>query len=183
MFAIFITHTSFQLWHCVFPVSYLRTVRYPTETAGTAASGTTGTEVSGTPPSSGVVLRCSRAYDFANVAERGAWLDVLVGLVLYLRSGESRVGYLSKALGRNRLHKRVEEAEAQAEAEAQGMNVQVQTDEDSEMEMETAEEAPEVAPRSPSRKRRFENTTATTATAADEAHAQTPPKSQRRWRV
>jgi len=53
MFTIFIMHTSFQLWHCVFPVSYLRGVRYPTETetAGPTSSGTAGTAettVSGT---------------------------------------------------------------------------------------------------------------------------------------
>jgi hypothetical protein len=33
------------------------------------------------------------------------WLDVLVALVEYLRSGESKVGYLNAAVGKNMLHK------------------------------------------------------------------------------
>jgi hypothetical protein len=37
--------------------------------------------------------------------ERTEWLDVLVALVEYLRSGESRVGYLNAAVGKNMLHK------------------------------------------------------------------------------
>jgi len=186
-------HTSFQLWHCVFPVSYLRGVRYPTETetAGPTSSGTAGTAettVSGTGVSapSSVVLRCSRAYDFANVAERAAWLDVLVALVLYLQSGESRVGYLSKALRRNRLHKRVDEAEAAAGTLAGDVQVQAEVEvqdvdsEDSETEMEIVEEeAPEVEPRRSSRKRGFETAAAAAAAAAADDDTQTAPKSQR----
>jgi len=179
----------------VFPASYLRGVRYPTETAGltssgtaqTTASETTGTTASGTAATSSVVLRCSRAYDFSNVAERGAWLDVLVALVLYLQSGDSRVGYLSKTLRRNRLHKRVDEAEAQAEAENVQAPAEVEdlddedSDEDSEMEMEMEmEEAPEVAPRRLSRKRSLETTPAPVTTAAAVDEMQIPPKFQRR---
>ena len=104
-----------------------------------------------------------------------AFKAILVALVLYLQSGDSRVGYLSKTLRRNRLHKRVDEAEAQAEAENVQAPAEVQDlddededeDEDEEIEMEEEmemEEAPEVAPRRSPRKRRFE----TTAAAVDE---------------
>jgi len=209
MFAILITHTSFQLWHCVFPVPYLRSVRWPPETAAPGpTAGTTATEVPGVSatsaavpgvsgtsaaavsatPATGVTLRCSRAYDFANVSERGAWLDVLVALVLYLRSGESKVGYLSKALGRNRLHKRPgdvdDEVEAQAlEVQAQALAAQLEEDEEDEqlemwMQMEREREIAERV--GPSRKRGFETGTATAAPATDN---EATPKSQRRRRA
>jgi hypothetical protein len=35
-------------------------------------------------------------FDFARVEERGGWFDVFVGLVGYLVSGESRVGFLNR---------------------------------------------------------------------------------------
>jgi len=161
--------------------------------SGTSAAAAPATGVSAAP-AIGVTLRCSRAYDFANVSERGAWLDVLVALVLYLRSGESKVGYLSKALGRNRLHKRPgdvdDEAEAQAQAQAQAQAAQAlaaqmeeQDEEDEELEMwMQMEREREIAERvGPSRKRGFETGAATAVTATDNSEA--TPKSQRQRRA
>ena len=52
-----------------------------------------------------VSLRSTRLYDFCDPVQRMEWLDVVVALVEYLRSGESRVGYLNAAVGKNMLHK------------------------------------------------------------------------------
>ena len=209
MFTILIQHTSFRLWHCVFPAAYLRKVRYLPLVGpdGTAMSDDGGGSGDGSPAVSadvvapaasagGVTLRCSGAYDFACVAERGAWLDVLVALVQYLQSGESRVGFLNKALERNKLHKRAEEADAQDEAEAVAVEALETVDADSEDEdededeenenekdavdivnVETAEETREVAPRNSSGKRRFD-----TGDVQDK-QSTAQHKSQRRRRV
>ena len=37
--------------------------------------------------------------------ERGQWLDVLIAMVEYLRSGENKVGYLNNSVEKNMLHK------------------------------------------------------------------------------
>ena len=41
--------------------------------------------------------------------ERGQWLDILIALIEYLRSGESKVGFLNKAMRRKMLDKGVED--------------------------------------------------------------------------
>jgi len=199
MFTIFIMHTSFQLWHAKFPASYLRGLRYPTDPTPAPAPAPAPTPTPAPAPAPAapevrITLRCSRAYDFANVPERAAWLDVLVALVRYLQSGESRVGYLSRALRRNRLHKRVdEEVESELVAEgSQAQNVQarnvqtrsVEDSEDSKTETVVEKEPAEVEPRRLLRKRRLETvaTAGVAAVADDEATTQTASKSQRRRR-
>jgi hypothetical protein len=37
-------------------------------------------------------------YDFCDPRERGEWLDVVIALIEYLRSGESKVGILKNPL-------------------------------------------------------------------------------------
>ena len=53
----------------------------------------------------GVILQSSPLYDFCKVEQRGEWIRILVALIEFLRSGESKVGYLNKTLGRNMIHK------------------------------------------------------------------------------
>jgi hypothetical protein len=55
--------------------------------------------------SEGVTLNRTKAYDFANVEERGEWFDVFVALIQYLLSGESKVGYLNNLRSENPIHK------------------------------------------------------------------------------
>ena len=43
--------------------------------------------------------------------ERAEWLDVLIALVEYLRSGTCRVGFLNNSLARNMLHKQESQRE------------------------------------------------------------------------
>ena len=38
----------------------------------------------------------------------GEWFDIVVALIQYLQSGESRVGFLNKNAGRNMLHREIE---------------------------------------------------------------------------
>ena len=40
-----------------------------------------------------------------NPVARGEWLDILIALIEYLRSGTSKVGYLNNSLENNRLDK------------------------------------------------------------------------------
>jgi hypothetical protein len=104
MFTIFITHTSFQLYHCHFPSSYLESIHlHP------PASSPNPHDLE-TASAPGVTLRSTRLYDFCDVDHRGEWLDILVALIEYLRSGESKVGFLNKSLEKNMLHKSVEDA-------------------------------------------------------------------------
>src|SRR5437764_12458320 len=126
MFAIFITHSSFQLYYCYFPREYLKAVHnsFPSVNTESAVSDTTtsavfdlSNTVSAIPRSDnpspvahpGVTLQSTKLYDFCNVTSRGEWLDILVALIEYLRSGESKVVYLNKDLERNMLHKNVED--------------------------------------------------------------------------
>ena len=53
----------------------------------------------------GVILQSSSLYDFCKVEQRGEWIGILVALIEYLRSGESKVGYLNKTRTRNMIHK------------------------------------------------------------------------------
>ena len=152
MFTIFITHTSFQLYHCLFPRGYLESIH--TRPQVSTASDTTASDTNPDSPDNtasetpvspdtttsavpvsgpsdttassaviataikGVTLRSTWLYDFCDVDERGEWLDVLVALIEYLRSGESKVGYLNKYLERNMLHRSVEEKVNQGEIAA-----------------------------------------------------------------
>jgi hypothetical protein len=56
-----------------------------------------------------VTLSSTRLYDFCDPLERAHWLDILIALIEYLRSGESKVGFLNKLSGRNMLHKSQED--------------------------------------------------------------------------
>ena len=44
-------------------------------------------------------------YDFANISERGEWLDTFIALIQYLKSGEAKVGYLNRLHPKNALHR------------------------------------------------------------------------------
>jgi len=180
MFTIFIMHTSFQLYHCTFPAPYLRAVRYPPP--GTAhpntSPSTTAAGFGAASAGGSVTLRCTRQYDFTRLDDRADWLDILVALVLYLRSGESRVGYLSRGMGGNRLHKEVEEEMERVEAEAARQAAKLAADKD-DADKETVEDGTEVdgtrAPRRSTRKRPVETAEQETETA--------PRKARRRRRA
>jgi hypothetical protein len=77
---IYIQHTSFRLYHCYFPQTYLREMHKD-----------------GQPPldSPGVTLEKTREYNFADTDQRGEWFDIFVALIQYLLSGESKVGFLN----------------------------------------------------------------------------------------
>ena len=75
---IHVRDASFQLYHCQFPQKYLQELYHD----GTLMSG-------------GVILSRTRPYDFCDVPDRGEWFDIFVALVHYLRSGESKVGFLN----------------------------------------------------------------------------------------
>jgi hypothetical protein len=85
---VFLTHTSFQLYHCHLPSDYLR-----------------GIHDNGNVEGDGVTLSSTRLYDFCNPQERGEWLDIFVALIEYLKSGESRVGPLNNQIQKNLIHK------------------------------------------------------------------------------
>jgi len=87
---MFIFHTSFQLYHCKFPGGYLEYLY---------VNGTSNMEVE---------LRCMPMYDFVDPEERGQWVDIFVALVEYLRSGESKVQWLSNSHPKNLIHKVVD---------------------------------------------------------------------------
>ena len=87
-FAIYLTHTSFQLYHCSFPAAYLREIHD-----------------CGTVSGEGVVLESSPAYDFVLPEGRAAWIDVFVALIDFLRSGRSKVGFLNNTIVKNMIHK------------------------------------------------------------------------------
>jgi len=63
-------------------------------------------------------MKVTPPYNFCSPEERGEWFDIVVALVQYLQSGESRVGFLNKQHSRNMLHKDVE---AQVEADEEKM--------------------------------------------------------------
>jgi hypothetical protein len=85
---VFVTHTSFQLYHCLFSQEYLRDIHDMGNVSG-----------------NGVTLSASSLYDFCDPVQRGEWLDVFIALIEFLRSGESRVGFLNRFHPRNMLHK------------------------------------------------------------------------------
>ena len=87
-FVVFITHTSFQLYHCKLPSEYLRSIHDK-----------------GIVNGEGVTLSSTRLYDFCEPADRREWLAVFVALIEYLRSGESYVGPLNMRVEKNMIHK------------------------------------------------------------------------------
>src|SRR2546423_11950948 len=117
MFTIFITHTSFQLYHAHFPATYLKAINdppvppippsEPTSQEEHPSQETAVHDPEDLPSLSlgdGITLRSTPLYDFCDVEQRGQWLDMLVALIEYLRSGECRVGVLNRGLPSNRLH-------------------------------------------------------------------------------
>ena len=83
-------HTSFQLYHARLPKEYLRAVHDDGEL---------------TPDMERVELSVTRLYDFRDPVERGDWLDILIALIEYLRSGTSYVGSLNNRIEKNMIHK------------------------------------------------------------------------------
>lgn len=59
--------------------------------------------------SPGVTLKSTKLYDFCVPGQRAEWLDILVALIEYIRSGESRIGFVNKAMANNMLHKTEED--------------------------------------------------------------------------
>lgn len=55
-----------------------------------------------------MTLKVTPPYDFCNLERRGDWFDIVVALVQYLQSGESRVGFLNNIAPKNMLHKDIE---------------------------------------------------------------------------
>ena len=53
-------------------------------------------------------MSATKFYDFCDPKKREEWLDIVVALIEYLRSGESRVGFMNKNVEENLLHKHVE---------------------------------------------------------------------------
>ena len=49
-------------------------------------------------------LSASKSYDVCDPRERGQWLDVLIAMIEYLRSGESKMGYLNNSVPTCALH-------------------------------------------------------------------------------
>jgi hypothetical protein len=113
MFAIFITHTSFQLYHCEFPREYLKEIhdtgdieKYKAGVKSRKVTSSGTVEEEGTvSEEEGIKLSSTKLYDFCDPLERGEWLDILIALIEYLRSGESKVGFLNRSLEKNMLNK------------------------------------------------------------------------------
>jgi hypothetical protein len=59
----------------------------------------------------GVALNRTKQFDFRDIEERGEWFDVFVALIQYLKSGESKVGFLNKNHPWNLLHKVIGESD------------------------------------------------------------------------
>ena len=64
-----------------------------------------------------VILSSTKLYDVCNPVARGEWLDLLIALIEYLRSGSSKVGYLNNSVEKNMLHKNQEENVEESAAE------------------------------------------------------------------
>jgi len=112
----------------------------------------------------GVNLRATKLYDFCDPTERGEWLDIVIALINYLRSGNSRVGHLNNHVAKSMLHK--DEMESQA-TESQAADTEVVEDESEEDQPENRDVPSTIirysmlilaVRRSTSKKRRLENT-------------------------
>lgn len=104
-----ITHTSFQLYHATFPSAYLKQI-HDTGNVDNCSSG--------------VTLESTKLYDFCVPGQRAEWLDILIALIEYIRSGESRIGFVNKAMANNMLHK-TEEDDTVAESTKIGKDTTV----------------------------------------------------------
>jgi hypothetical protein len=82
------------LYHATFPSAYLKQIH------------DTGNVDNDSP---GVTLKSTKLYDFCVPGQRAEWLDILVALIEYIRSGESRIGFVNKAMANNMLHKTEED--------------------------------------------------------------------------
>lgn len=87
-FVVFIKHTSFQLYHCIFSKEYLRSIHDTGEVEDVE-----------------ITLSSTRLYDFCEPVDRGEWLEIFVALIEYLRSGQSKVGFLNNRIEGNMIHK------------------------------------------------------------------------------
>src|SRR5579862_7984247 len=138
MFVIFITHTSFQLYHSTFPQAYLKQIHDTGHIENYKASLKSQVSLSGNVEEDGSIkLSSTRLYDFCDPVERGQWLDILIALIEYLRSGESKVGFLNKTLEKNMLNKEGEEEVAE---EDRGVEEEGEEEEGEEEEEEEEEE-------------------------------------------
>lgn len=84
---MFNIHAQFRLYHCKFARQYLKDIH-----------DKGFTDVS-------ITLNRTKMYDFADVTQRGEWLDLFIVLLQYLRSGEAKVGYLNKLHPKNALQR------------------------------------------------------------------------------
>jgi hypothetical protein len=80
------------LYHAAFPPAYLEYI-HDTKYEEQVITDT-------------VTLSSTKLYDFCDPTERGEWLDIVIALIEYLRSGENKVGFLNKSLERNKLNKK-----------------------------------------------------------------------------
>src|SRR2546430_13392512 len=135
MFVIFITHTSFQLYHSTFPQEYLKQIHdtgnvekfklglkntSPSENTSPGINTFSGASPGDSPDEKRIALSSTRLYDFCDPVERGQWLDILIALIEYLRSGESKVGFLNRSLEKNMLNKVEGEEEGGVEEDEGG---------------------------------------------------------------
>ena len=80
-----------------------------------------------------VTLKVTQPYNFCDPKQRGDWFDIVIALVQYLQSGESKVGFLNKHHPKNMLHKDVEarvEAEESKIDETRGQDIPQESAED-----------------------------------------------------
>ena len=85
----------FQLYHATFPSAYLRQIHDKENIDQNTI---------------GVTLTSTKLYDFCIPAQRAEWLDILIALIEYIRTGESEIGFVNKAMKKNMLHKSEEDA-------------------------------------------------------------------------
>ena len=84
---MFNSHSRFRLYHCQFSREYLVQLRE------------TGI------PQTAVTLNRTKMFDFADLEDRAEWFDLFIALLQYLKSGESKAGYLNRLHPKNALHK------------------------------------------------------------------------------
>ena len=82
----------------------------------------------------GVTLSATRLYDFCDPVERGEWLDIVIALIEYLRSGTSDVGYLNNRVERNMLHK---DLKAEDDVQSLALSQVIENDKKDEKEIGT----------------------------------------------
>jgi hypothetical protein len=91
------------LYHAKFPAAYLKYIhdtKYEEQNISTE-----------------ITLSSTKLYDFCDPEQRGEWLDVVIALIEYLRSGENKMGFLNKSLEKNSLHKWGEDVSGESSKE------------------------------------------------------------------